>query len=100
MDPDHQSSLVCSHNRIRSRVSAAATVSLWELLECTLTGNIITNEAGDEIDRSVILVPRIVRNTAAVAVTGNVLVGPSRLPDRTPEAPFDTWDGLNTYDGL
>ncbi len=96
VDPDHQSSLVCSHNRIRSRVSAAATVSLWELLECTLTGNIITNEAGNEIDRSVILVPRLVRDTALVAVTGNVLVGLSRLPARNLPAPFDTWDGLNT----
>ena len=33
---------------------------------------------------------------AAVAVTGNVLVGPAQLPFRPNPAPFDTWNGLNT----
>ena len=96
-DTEHDNSIVCSHNRIRSRVASGATVALWDVLQCALTGNIVTNESGGEIDRSVFLLPRVPRKVPAVAVTGNVLIGPARLPVRPDQAaPFNTWNGLNT----
>ena len=96
LDPANASSLVCSHNRIRSRVASGSTVSVLELLESALTGNIVSNESGGEIDRSLVLVPTVPRKVAAVAVTGNVLIGPAVLPVRQLPAPFNTWNGLNT----
>ena len=49
-----------------------------------------------ETNRSLVLRPRPLGKVAAVAVTGNVLVGPAQLPFRPNPAPFDTWNGLNT----
>jgi hypothetical protein len=97
LDTTSASSLVCTGNRLRSRVVQGATVSLWALVECTFTGNIVSNEiAKAENDRSIVLEPQIIGKVPAVAVTGNVLVGPATLPPRPNQAPFDTWDGLNT----
>jgi len=96
LDRTQTSSIVCSHNRIRSRVASGATASLWELRECAMTGNLVVNESGGETDRSLLLVPNVPGKVAAVAVTGNVLIGPAVLPPRPLAAPFNTWDGLNT----
>ena len=97
VDVDHETSLVCSHNRIRSRIAAGATVSLYELLECTVTGNIVNNEAGNgKTDLSLVLVSRPIDDVRPVAVTGNVFVGRPKLPLRNLPAPFETWDNLNT----
>ena len=93
------SSLICSGNRIRSRVAMGATVSLQLLVECTLIGNIVSNEiVGDKQTLSVSLNPRAVQqSTPAVAVTGNVLLGgQARLPARPLPAPLNVWDALNT----
>src|SRR5262249_40391538 len=97
LDTTGASSLVCANNRIRSRIPAGATVSLWSLAECAFTGNVVTNEVAQvETNRSLVLRPQLVGQAAAVAVTGNVLVGPAQLPFRPNPAPFDTWNGLNT----
>jgi hypothetical protein len=97
LDTTDASSLVCSGNRIRSRVELGATVSLWSLVECTFTGNIVSNEiANAKNDRSLVLEPHLIGKVAAVAVTGNVLIGQAQLPARPNAAPFDTWNGLNT----
>ncbi|HVU78833.1 MAG TPA: DUF6519 domain-containing protein [Gaiellaceae bacterium] len=97
LDADHETSLVCSHNRIRSRVSSGAAASLYEVLECAVTGNIVNNDAGNaKTDLSLVLVSRVIGDYRRVAVTGNVLVGIAKLPPRTLPAPFDTWDNLNT----
>jgi hypothetical protein len=97
LDTTDASSLVCSGNRIRSRVELGATVSLWSLVECTFTGNIVSNEiANAKNDRSLVLEPHLIGKVAAVAVTGNVLIGQAQLPPRPNAAPFDTWNGLNT----
>jgi hypothetical protein len=47
-------------------------------------------------NHSLVLRPRPLGKLAAVAVTGNVLVGMAQLPLRPNPAPFDTWYGLNT----
>ncbi len=97
LDTTRMSSLVCTGNRFRSRVVQGATVSLWALAECAVTGNIVSNEIpGAENDKSIVLEPETVGKAPAVAVTGNVLVGPVVLPPRPNPAPFDTWFGLNT----
>ncbi len=101
LDTTGESSLVCAGNRIRSRIPAGATVSLWSLAECAFTGNVVTNEVEQvETNRSLVLRPQLAGQAAAavaaVAVTGNVLVGPAQLPFRPLAAPFDTWNGLNT----
>jgi hypothetical protein len=97
LDTTGASSLVCAGNRIRSRIPAGATVGLWSLVECAFTGNVVTNEVERvETNRSLVLRPRPLGQVAAVAVTGNVLVGPAQLPFRPNPAPFDTWNGLNT----
>lgn len=101
LDTTGASSLVCTGNRIRSRIPAGATVGLWSLAECAFTGNIVTNEVEQvETNRSLVLRPQLAGQAAvavaAVAVTGNVLVGPAQLPFRPNPAPFDTWNGLNT----
>ncbi len=96
LDAKNPSSLICNDNRFNGRVASGPVVSLWELLECVVAGNIVSNGSGGEIDRSLVLVPRIPRKVAAVAVTGNVLVGSALLPIRQNPPPFDRWDGLNT----
>jgi hypothetical protein len=97
LDTTRMSSLVCAGNRFRSRVVQGTTVSLWALAECTVTGNIISNEIpGAENDKSIVLEPEIIGKAPAVAVTGNVLVGPVVLPPRPLPAPLNTWLGLNT----
>jgi uncharacterized protein DUF6519 len=97
LDTTGASSLICANNRIRSRIPAGATVGLWSLVECAFTGNVVTNEVAQvETNRSLVLRPQPLGQAAAVAVTGNVLVGPAQLPFRPNPAPFDTWNGLNT----
>lgn len=97
LDTTGASSLICANNRIRSRIPAGATVGLWSLVECAFTGNVVTNEVVQvETNRSLVLRPQPLGQSAAVAVTGNVLVGPAQLPFRPNPAPFDTWNGLNT----
>ena len=97
LDTTRMSSLVCTGNRFRSRVVQGAAVSLWALAECAVTGNIVSNEIpGAENDKSIVLEPEVVGKAPAVAVTGNVLVGPVVLPPRPLPAPFNTWAGLNT----
>ncbi|HEY3551219.1 MAG TPA: DUF6519 domain-containing protein [Gaiellaceae bacterium] len=97
LDTTGASSLICANNRIRSRIPAGATVGLWSLVECAFTGNVVTNEVERvETNRSLVLRPQPLGQAAAVAVTGNVLVGPAQLPLRPNPAPFDSWNGLNT----
>lgn len=97
LDTTGASSLICAGNRIRSRIPAGAVVGLWSVVECAFTGNVITNEVEEvRTNHSLVLRPRPLGKLAAVAVTGNVLVGMAQLPLRPNPAPFDTWYGLNT----
>jgi hypothetical protein len=97
LDTTDSSSLVCSGNRVRSRVADGSTVSLLSLARCTFTGNIVSNEiANSDNDRSLVLQPQLVGKVPAVAVTGNVLIGPVRLPRRPLPSPFHVWARLNT----
>ena len=94
------SSLICSGNRIRNRVDPGATVDLYSLVECTVTGNIISNEMSNTdslTHMSMFLKPRLMNANAvvpAVAVTGNVLIGPINLPAR-PQG-YPAWETYNT----
>jgi hypothetical protein len=101
LDTTRASSLVCSGNRIRSRVATGATASLWSLAECAVTGNIVSNEIEGlaRTSRSLVLRPQKMGDFAAVAVTGNVLIGRALLPPRDKPAPFDDWADLNTVIG-
>ena len=91
---DAVSSLVCTGNRFRSRVVQGTTVSLWALAECTVTGNIVSNEIpAPRTTRASCSKPEIIGKAPAVAVTGNVLVGPVVLPPRPLPAPLNTWWG-------
>ena len=60
LDTTNASSLVCAGNRIRSRVAVGSTVSLWSIVGCALTGNLVSNEIpkGDN-HRSVVLRPKL-----------------------------------------
>lgn len=118
------SSLLCTGNRLRGRVESGPTASLNslnDLFQCTLTGNIVSNEIVDSSatapttesstppypitthDPITTNYPSIVLTTSRsqslplVTVTGNVLVGgPPALPVRPLPAPLNVWDALNT----
>jgi hypothetical protein len=97
VDSSHPGSLLCDGNRFRSRTLSGATTALWSLLEVTVTGNIVTNEAGGQTDLSLVLAPLLTaKKRAAVAVTGNVCIGTVSLPPRGLPPPFADWNGLNT----
>ena len=96
---------------MRSRVESGATVTLYQLVGCAVTGNIISNDIYTDLaafkgptptNRSLILQSTPVPDApaAAVAVTGNVLIGdepvwPSR-PQSAAPLPLNTWSPLNT----
>jgi hypothetical protein len=84
-------------NKVRSQ-SADYAVSISLVERCTVTGNIVANEATDERGRSLQLVPGPSRGkTPLVAVTGNVLLGSSSLPPRNKYSdPLNRWDVFNT----
>jgi hypothetical protein len=84
-------------NRIRGRFPGGETVFLGGVAESCVTGNVIANEAGHEplTSNSLGLHPGAI--PPAVAITGNVFIGPPRLPRRENVPPsFDDWDLLNT----
>ena len=96
-DVADRSALICNGNRIRSRVPMGATVSLQLLVDCTVIGNIVSNEiVGDKQTQSISLNPRVIQQSVVgVAVTGNVLLGQARLPTRPLPAPLDVWESLS-----
>lgn len=63
-----------------------------------ITGNIVSNEIvkGDRTV-SLVLQPNVQQKSpAAMAITGNVLLGGVKLPVRPFAAPLNAWDVLNT----
>lgn len=103
------SSAICTGNRIRSRVASGAAAGLYQIVECTMTGNIISNEIYTSpatikggltpSNLSLLLAPATpVEGTPAVAVTGNVLIGDEPVWPERPKAaaPLLTWNPLNT----
>jgi len=86
-------------NRIRSRFPGGETAFVGGVTETCVTGNVMANEVEHERDNqrshSMGLSPAV--TPPAVAVTGNIFIGPPRLPKRhnVPRA-FDSWDPLNT----
>ena len=105
------SSALCVGNRMRSRVESGATVTLYQLVGCAVTGNIISNDIYTDLaafkgptptNRSLILQSTPVPDApaAAVAVTGNVLIGNEPVwrsrPQSAAPLPLNTWSPLNT----
>ena len=96
-------SAVVHGNRIRTRFPAGDTALAYQLEQATITGNILANEVAPSAQNvtsfSVVLssTPTPL-GTAAVAVTGNVLIGTTALPARpaTIPAAVQDWDVLNT----
>jgi Family of unknown function (DUF6519) len=82
-----------NHNseQVEQQVSAA-TVSISNINHCTISGNLILNEApsGKAID--------VVPDVSAIAITGNIFQGAVNLPERRNDLgdPFNTWKFLNT----
>jgi hypothetical protein len=86
-------------NRIRSRFPGGEAVFVGGVAESSITANVVVNEAGSEQpdggSRSLGVSPAT--TPPAVAIIGNVLVGPHRLPSRQGVDPaFDNWGLLNT----
>ncbi len=83
-------------NRIRSRFPGGEAAFVGGVAESCITANIVANEAEHEPrgqrTRSLGLTPAT--RPPAVAITGNVFIGPPRLPRRDQAAPG--WDLLNT----
>jgi hypothetical protein len=100
-------SAVVHGNRIRNHFPAGDTALAHLLEEASVTGNILANEvAAAELSAQntnnfsiVLSATATPLGVAAVAVTGNVLVGPTMLPPRptnTIPAVLLNWDVLNT----
>jgi hypothetical protein len=96
-------SAVVHGNRIRTLFPAGDTALAYQVEQATITGNILANEVAPSAQNvnsySVVLssTPTPL-GTAAVAVTGNVLIGTTQLPGRpaTVPAALQDWDVLNT----
>ncbi len=97
-------------NRVRNRFPQGQSAVLVQIVEAAITGNVIANEVtgaiatgqpssgGTPTTASLAVQPTVYAQTAAVAVTGNVLVGqasPLALPARPLPSPLDSWDALN-----
>jgi hypothetical protein len=90
-------SVLLHDNRIRGRFPGGETVFLGGVAESCVTGNVVANEAGHEPLRSNSLGLHPGTIPPVVAVTGNVFIGPPRLPRRENVPPsLDDWDLLNT----
>lgn len=100
-------SAIVHGNRIRNRFLNGDTALVHLLEEATVTGNILANEiAAAELSLpgtdnfSLVWPPAAATplGVPALAVTGNVLVGPTLLPARpgTLPQPLQDWDVLNT----
>ena len=89
-------------NRIRSCFPGGETVFVGGIGEACVTGNVVANEVEQEQrnlkSHSIWLRPAI--TPPAVAITGNVFIGPPRLPRRHHIPPDNThlehWQLLNT----
>jgi hypothetical protein len=84
-------------NKVRNQ-SADYAVSITLIERCTVTGNLIANEATGEQRHSLRLIPYPSQEKRPlVAVTGNVLLGRSSLPPRNQYSdPLNRWDVFNT----
>lgn len=109
--PATASSLLVTGNRLRGRVSGPVASAAF-FPQCTITGNVVTNEAvaTGAIGAvpavnpvSLFVVPPSVTTSMVSAltgttITGNVLVAPATLPARpvTIPAPMNDWANFNT----
>ncbi|WP_428339393.1 DUF6519 domain-containing protein [Mycobacterium sp.] len=92
-------SLILGNNRLATNAPLTrggpgtwSTVVIMELTATTVTGNIIRNNAAGAA--SLVMVEP---GGGPSAITGNVLAGPSHLPQRSNQpAGLDTWDPFNT----
>jgi Family of unknown function (DUF6519)/IPT/TIG domain len=99
-------SAVVHGNRIRTLFPAGDTALAYQLEQATITGNILANEVAPSAQNvnsySLVLssTPTPL-GTAAVAVTGNVLIGTTQLPHRPATIPVELqdWNVLNTVIG-
>jgi hypothetical protein len=91
------STVMLHANKVRNQsTDYAVNVTLVE--RCTVTGNVIANEAAGESGRSLQLVPGPPpEKVPMVAITGNVFLGKSNLPARNQYShPLNRWDVFNT----
>lgn len=101
-----QGSMLLHGCRVRNRFPSGETFSSYLLAEATVTGNIIANEVPPPTDqkdttlfsRSIAMHVASPYGVPAIAVTGNVFIDPTLLPDRPSTLPADLvfWDVLNT----
>ena len=98
-------SAVLHGNRISTSFPAGDTALVYQLEQATITGNILANEVAPSASAQKVNSYSVVLSstptplgTAAVAVTGNVLIGTTALPARpaTIPAAVQDWDVLNT----
>jgi hypothetical protein len=90
-------------NRFRDRFTSGEA-ALVSCREASVTGNIVANEVAATNDRVKVEIPSYslvvaspVKTNTPVAITGNVCVGPIRVPARSGiAAPLDQWAVLNT----
>ena len=109
--PRTASSVLVTGNRFRSRAPAPVASAVF-LAQCTVTGNVVTNEAvatgavgnvPPVFPASLFVVnpdqiASIASALSGVTITGNVLVAPATLPSRPAAipAPLNDWANFNT----
>ncbi len=86
-------SLLFNGNRVRTRFPEGQAVLVSTVAEAALTGSILANEVPGTCE-SLVLQPATPA-TAAVALTGNVLVSSAKLPERHESGSPPPWSALN-----
>jgi hypothetical protein len=104
MDLAQTGSALVHGSRIRNRFSIGEAVLTSGVAQLSVTGNTVSNEApplpqGSPDSHSMTAVPPdTAPGTPAMAITGNVFIGPTHLPARPSTIPdvIANWDVLNT----
>jgi hypothetical protein len=86
-------SLLFSGNRVRTRFPEGQAALISTVAEAALTGSILANESAGACE-SLVLQPATPA-MAPVALTGNVLVSPAKLPERHESGSPPPWSALN-----
>jgi hypothetical protein len=86
-------SLLFNGNRVRARFPEGQAALVSTVAEAALTGSILANEVATACD-SLVLQPATPA-AAPVALTGNVLVSPAKLPERHESGSPPPWSALN-----
>lgn len=99
-----EGSLIMSGNRLQNHSERIPPAMVWAIKLCTITGNLIQNQAAVKESRatSLFVLPSASENAkSGLAVTSNILLGIPIWPSSRGFLPakntfLDTWDFLNT----